>query len=94
MSQVISDVLQECVWKPIQSNSFIIHWGTRTWSKLKTFVSNMKWHRVTNAEKDGTSFIREDQRTHESNRNRVNYGSTKHKAMSMGSKEAGSLCQR
>lgn len=71
----------------MQSNPSIFHPGTRTWSKLKTFVSSMKWHRVANAEKDGTSFIREDQGTHQSNRNRVNYRSTKCKAMSMDSQE-------
>lgn len=67
--------------------------GHKTWPKLKTFVSNMKRHGVTNAEKDGASFIREDQRTHQSNRNRGNCRSRTCKAMGMDS-WAGSLCQR
>lgn len=33
-------------------NSFIIDLGTRTWSKVKIFVSNMKWHRVADGEED------------------------------------------
>lgn len=93
MSKVISDVLQKCIWKPMPSNSFITHLGTRMWSKLKRFVSNMKWHRVTNTEKDGASFIREDWRTNQRNRSRGNCRSRKCKAMSMDS-WAGSLCQR
>ena len=52
MSEVISGILQGHVWKPARSNSFISDLGTRTWSKLKTFVSNTKWHRVANAEED------------------------------------------
>lgn len=58
LSKVTIGILQGHVWKPMRSNSFIIDVGTRTWSKLKTFVSNMKWHRVSNAEED-SSIIQE-----------------------------------
>jgi len=52
MSEVTSGIFQGCNWKPKRSNSFITELRTRTWSKLKAFVSNMKWQRVTDAEED------------------------------------------
>lgn len=95
MSEVTSGILQGRCWKPTPSNSVIIDLGTRTWSTFKTFVSDMKRHRVANAEED-RSIVQGglEYPVSRSNRNRVNCRSTKCKAMAMDSQEAGSLCQR